>query len=264
MRAKGKIAIAERLSAAAPAGAEKDPAELTAPAAVRIAGIRHRYGATEVLAGIDLEVAAGETVALVGPSGCGKSTLLELVGGLQDLQAGTIAIAGRDSAAARTARSTWMPQSDMLLPWKSAADNAALALRLAGGDRAGSRRRAAAMLDRLGLAGFTGRRPDALSGGMRQRVAFARTLLAGTPVLLLDEPLAALDVSVRRSLRDFLRRRLAELGLPTIIVTHDADDASALSDDIAVLERGHIVQRGRIEDLRARPATEFVRELFAG
>ena len=235
MRAKGKIAIAERLSAAAPAGAEKDPAELTAPAAVRIAGIRHRYGATEVLAGIDLEVAAGETVALVGPSGCGKSTLLELVGGLQDLQAGTIAIAGRDSAAARTARSTWMPQSDMLLPWKSAADNAALALRLAGGDRAGSRRRAAAMLDRLGLAGFTGRRPDALSGGMRQRVAFARTLLAGTPVLLLDEPLAALDAITRAELQTWLRDTLADEARSTLLVTHDVEEALYVADRAVIL-----------------------------
>jgi len=188
-----------------------------------------------VLAGIDLDVASGETVALVGPSGCGKSTLLELIAGLQALQEGEIAIAGDTSTGARTARSAWMPQSDMLLPWKRAVDNAALSLRLAGSERAESRRRAGEMLDHLGLAGFAEALPDELSGGMRQRVAFARTLLAGTPVLLLDEPLAALDAITRAELQSWLRDTLAVEGRSTLLVTHDVEEALFVGDRAVIL-----------------------------
>ena len=200
-----------------------------------MAGVRHRFGPTEVLAGIDLEVGAGETVALVGPSGCGKSTLLELIGGLQALQAGTIAVAGDPSPGARTARSTWMPQSDMLMPWKRAVDNAAVALRLAGLDGRQSRRRATEMLDHLGLTGFAGALPRELSGGMRQRVAFARTLLAGTPVLLLDEPFAALDAITRGELQSWLVATLASEQRTTILVTHDVEEALYVADRVALL-----------------------------
>jgi len=200
-----------------------------------IAGVHHRFGANEVLAGIDLEVADGETIALVGPSGCGKSTLLELIAGLQEPQEGAIAVAGQSAAAARTARSTWMPQSDMLLPWKRAADNAALSLRLAGADRAGSRLRAEAMLERLGLAGFADSLPGELSGGMRQRVAFARTLLAGRPVLLLDEPLAALDAITRAELQSWLRHTLAHERRSTVLVTHDVEEALYVADRAVIL-----------------------------
>jgi NitT/TauT family transport system ATP-binding protein len=188
-----------------------------------------------VLAGIELEVAPGETLALVGPSGCGKSTLLELVAGLQPLQAGSIEIDGDPSPAARTARSAWMPQRDLLLPWKRAADNAAVALRLAGGDRRESRRRAGAMLDHLGLSGFADALPGELSGGMRQRVAVARTLLAGTPVLLLDEPFAALDAITRGELQTWLRATLASEHRSTLLVTHDVEEALYVADRAAIL-----------------------------
>jgi len=188
-----------------------------------------------VLAGIDLEVAPGDTVALVGPSGCGKSTLLELIGGLQPLQSGEIAVDGDPSAEARTTRSTWMPQSDMLLPWKRAVDNAAVALRLAGQDRHGSRLRANEMLDRLGLAGFADALPRELSGGMRQRVAFARTLLAGTPALLLDEPFTALDAITRAELQSWLVGTLAAEARSTVLVTHDVEEALFVADRVALL-----------------------------
>ena len=217
------------------AAAEKDRSGAPAPTAIRVSRLSHRFGATEVLAGIDLEVAPGETLALVGPSGCGKSTLLELVAGLQPLQAGRIDIDGDPAPAARTALSAWMPQRDMLLPWKRAADNAAVALRLAGGDRRESRRLAAAMLDRLGLSGFADALPGELSGGMRQRVAVARTLLAGTPVLLLDEPFAALDAITRGELQTWLRATLASEHRSTLLVTHDVEEALYVADRAAIL-----------------------------
>ena len=215
--------------------ADKDQAPGPVPAAIRVSEVAHRFGATEALAGIDLEVGAGETVALVGPSGCGKSTLLELIAGLLPLQSGEIVIDGDPSAEARTARSVWMPQSDMLLPWKRAADNAAMALRLAGHDRRESRRRANEMLDHLGLAGFADAPPNELSGGMRQRVAFARTLLAGTPVLLLDEPFAALDAITRAELQAWLVGTLASAARSTILVTHDVEEALYVADRVTLL-----------------------------
>jgi NitT/TauT family transport system ATP-binding protein len=203
--------------------------------AISIAGVAHRYGPTEALAGIDLEVAGGETVALVGPSGCGKSTLLELIGGLRPLQAGSIAIGAATAEPARTAASTWMPQHDLLLPWASAADNAALALRARGNGRAESRRQAAELLDHIGLGGFVAALPRELSGGMRQRVAFARTLLAGTPVLLLDEPFAALDAITRGELQDWLLRTLAAERRTTVLVTHDVEEALYVADRVVLL-----------------------------
>ena len=133
------------------------------------------------------------------------------------------------------AASTWMPQSDMLLPWKRAADNAAVALRASGADRASSRARATAMLDHLGLAGFAGSYPRELSGGMRQRVAFARTLLAGTPVLLLDEPFAALDAITRAELQSWLVATLVGEGRTTILVTHDVEEALYVADRVVLL-----------------------------
>ncbi len=133
------------------------------------------------------------------------------------------------------AASAWMPQSDMLLPWKRAADNAAVALRMSGRDRASSRERATAMLDHLGLAGFAGSYPRELSGGMRQRVAFARTLLAGTPVLLLDEPFAALDAITRAELQSWIVMTLAGEARTTILVTHDVEEALFVADRVVLL-----------------------------
>jgi len=223
-----------------------------------------------VLAGIDLDVADGETVALVGPSGCGKSTLLELIGGLRPLQAGAIAIGGEATEQVRIAAASWMPQRDLLLPWASAADNAALALRARGDGRAESRRRAAELLDHVGLSGFAAALPRELSGGMRQRVAFARTLLAGTPVLLLDEPFAALDAITRGELQDWLVRTLASERRTTVLVTHDVEEALYVADRVVLLSRrparvtttiaapAAAAGRGRAETL-AEPAFVAVR-----
>ncbi len=204
-----------------------------------------------MLAGIDLAVAAGETTALVGPSGCGKSTLLELVGGSIPVGAGSIAVGGETTAAGRTAGCAWMPQSDMLLPWKDAADNASIALRLAGTDRSTSRSQARAALTRLGLDGFAGSYPRELSGGMRQRVAFARTLLAGTPALLLDEPFAALDAITRGELQETFARVLRAEGRTTLLVTHDVEEALYMASRVAILSP----RPGRITETIDSPAS---------
>src|SRR4051812_8788679 len=148
----------------------------TATTAVRLEGVVKRFGTVEALAGVSLRAAPGEVVAVVGPSGCGKSTLLELVCGLLTPDAGVV---GAD-------RAVLMPQRDLLLPWATALDNAALALRAVGVARREARRRALPVFAEFGLEGFEHARPDELSGGMRQRVAFLRTLLAGAPVLCLD------------------------------------------------------------------------------
>ena len=176
-----------------------------------------RRGAPPVVAldGVSLRVGMGEIVAVVGPSGCGKTTLLELVCGLIAPDTGTV-----EAQAAAL-----MAQRDLLLPWAGAADNAALALRVAGLDRATARARAAALLVDFGLEGFERARPHELSGGMRQRVAFARTLLAGRPVLCLDEPFAALDALTRLQMQDWLAATLAADPRTVVLATLDVDVA---------------------------------------
>ena len=211
------------------------PAPAPPGAAIEISGLGHRFGDLEVLRGVDLEVAAGEVVAIVGASGCGKSTLLELIAGLAEPTAGAIAVAGERSAPGRITTCAWMPQRDLLLPWRRAVDNAALGLRVGGTDPAEARERAAAMLDRLGVGEFAGSFPDQLSGGMRQRVAFIRTLVSGKPVLLLDEPFAALDAITRAELQEWLAPVLAETGATVLLVTHDVEEAIYLADRVLVL-----------------------------
>ena len=158
-----------------------------------------RHGTpVHALQALSLNVERGELVAIVGPSGCGKTTLLELICGLQAPQAGTL----------ESEPAALMPQRDLLLPWLSALDNAALALRIAHVPREQARRRAAAIFEQLGLSGFERAAPAQLSGGMRQRVAFVRTLLSGKPVLCLDEPLSALDAITRAELQEWLERAL--------------------------------------------------------
>jgi NitT/TauT family transport system ATP-binding protein len=222
-------------------------------------GISHAFDGLTVLDGLDFEVAAGETLALVGPSGCGKSTLLELICGLADPASGTIEVrdeadaqgraggtgtigdtggtdaAGRTGGTERLAACALMPQSDCLLPWYVAIDNAALALTNGGMSRARARERAAPVFERMGLAGFEQSRPGELSGGMRQRVAFARTLLSGKPVLLLDEPFASLDAITRAGLQEWLRPLLGDRRHTVVLVTHDVEEALYLADRVSVL-----------------------------
>ena len=192
---------------------------------VVIDAVDKSFGPVAALRGISLDVAAGEFVAVVGPSGCGKSTLLELVCGLTAPDAGRVA----------APPAALMPQRDALLPWASAIDNAALALRVAGMSRAEARARAHEHFAAFGLEGFEAARPAALSGGMRQRVAFLRTLLAGRPVLCLDEPFGALDALTRLSLQRWLADALAREPRTVLLVTHDVEEAVLLADRVVLL-----------------------------
>jgi ABC-type nitrate/sulfonate/bicarbonate transport system ATPase subunit len=184
-----------------------------------------RGAAVQALAGVSLHAHHGELLAVVGPSGCGKTTLLELICGLQTPDRGLV----------RCAPAALMPQRDLLLPWLSAVDNAALALRIAGRARAQARGRAAELFAELGLDGFEAAHPHELSGGMRQRVAFLRTLLSGKPVLCLDEPFGALDAITRAEMQGWLARALAREPRTVVLVTHDVEEAVVLADRVAVL-----------------------------
>jgi ABC-type nitrate/sulfonate/bicarbonate transport system ATPase subunit len=192
---------------------------------VTVTGVAKAFGDVVALDGVDLRIASGELVAVVGPSGCGKSTLLELVCGLQAPDTGTV-----DAPPAAL-----MPQRDGLLPWLSALDNAALARRVAGDSRGEARAKAHAHFAAFGLEGFERSRPAALSGGMRQRVAFLRTLLAGRPVLCLDEPFAALDALTRAQMQSWLAEALALEPRTVLLVTHDVEEAVLLADRVVLL-----------------------------
>ncbi len=202
---------------------------------VSIRGLGHSYGELQTIDRLDLEVGEREVIGLVGPSGCGKSTLLELVCGLLEPGAGSVAVDGAADAAGRLAHCAYMPQRDLLLPWYSALDNAALALRNRGLGKAEARRRAGALFERFGLDGFEAAMPSALSGGMRQRVAFLRTLVAGKPLLALDEPFAALDAITRAEMQEWLAEALRADPRSAVLVSHDVEEALYLSDRVAVL-----------------------------
>jgi NitT/TauT family transport system ATP-binding protein len=202
---------------------------------VALRSVSHSYGERQALASIDLEATPHSVIGLVGPSGCGKSTLLELISGLQEPATGSISVAGATTAPERLHSCAFMPQQDLLLPWYSAIDNAALALRNQGMKRAEARAAAAALFERFGLAGFERSRPGELSGGMRQRVAFLRTLIAGKPVLALDEPFASLDAITRAEMQEWLATALRTDPRTAVLVTHDVEEALYLCDRVAVM-----------------------------
>jgi len=200
-----------------------------------VADAAKAYGDVAVLGGVSLEVPSGGTVGLVGRSGCGKSTLLRLIAGLEAPDRGRISVAGAEDEAGRLASCALMPQADLLMPWRDALGNASVPLENAGVGRREARARAAELFAELGLAGFEEARSWELSGGMRQRVAFARTLLAEKPVLLLDEPFGALDAITRTEMQEWLAGALAALPRTAVLVTHDIDEALRLCDRVVVL-----------------------------
>ncbi len=246
--------------AAGRAAGGRDRAALDGPrsAAVGVEHVTHAFGELRVIEELTLTVAEGEVLGLVGPSGCGKSTLLELVSGLRDPDRGTIDVGG--AASERLAKCAYMPQRDLLLPWLSAIDNAALALRNRGASRAEARRGAHPLFARFGLAGFERARPFELSGGMRQRIAFLRTLLAEKPVLLLDEPFASLDALTRAEMQEWLAGALAGESRAAILVTHDVEEALYLSDRVVVLSPrpARIVAELSAPSPRALPRLEAI------
>jgi ABC-type nitrate/sulfonate/bicarbonate transport system ATPase subunit len=229
-----------------------EPLDLDGPDRIRVESVRHafrhRRGDVVALDGMSLRASAGEIVAVVGPSGCGKTTLLELVCGL--LRPG--------SGSVRAAPAALMPQRDLLLPWYSAIDNASLALRARGVPRAEARAAAAPWLERFGLGGFEHSRPAELSSGMRQRVSFLRSLLAGKPVLALDEPFAALDAITRAEMQGWLAHVLAEEARTVLLVTHDVEEAVVLGDRVVVMSArpGRAVAEIDVELPRPRRRTD--------
>ncbi|MGZ3582683.1 MAG: ABC transporter ATP-binding protein [Ktedonobacterales bacterium] len=214
-----------------------------------------------VLDGVNLHLDTGEFVALVGPSGCGKSTLLSIIAGLQAPTRGAISLYG-DASARRLGRIGYMPQRDLLLPWRNAVDNAIASLEVRGTSRADARQRAHTLFATFGLSGFERAYPSQLSGGMRQRVAFARTALAAGDLLLLDEPFGALDALTRAGLQRWLVEIWGSLGKTCLLVTHDVDEALLLADRIYVmtprpgrmrLERAVPLPRPRLLEMLGQP-----------
>ena len=215
-----------------------------------------RFGATTAVDELDLEVGAGETVAILGPSGCGKTTLLRAIAGLQALDAGRIDWDGDDLAGVPAHRRQFglMFQEYALFPHRDVAGNVAFGLRMAGLDRGERDRRVTEVLELVGMSAFRDRRVAQLSGGEQQRVALARALAVEPRLLMLDEPLGALDRPWRERLLAEFRSLLDRTGLPAIYVTHDHEDAFALADRIVVMRAGQVVQAGPPADVWRRPA----------
>ena len=235
----------------------QEPSELHGSGAVHVEHVHKAFagpgGTVHALADVSLHAGAGEVVTVVGPSGCGKSTLLELICGLQPPDGGTIACAP----------AALMPQRDLLLPWLTALDNAAVALRAGGMKRDAARAAAAPWLERFGLGGFEQTHPAQLSGGMRQRVSFLRSLLAGKPVLALDEPFAALDAITRAEMQSWLARVLASEPRTVVLVTHDVEEAVLLGDRVVIMSArpGRVVHELAVAARRPRRRTD--REIVA-
>jgi len=240
-------------------------AETRTGAVVEFAGVSKRYGTHLALTEFDLTLQAGELVALLGPSGSGKTTALRVLAGLENCDDGRIQINGDDVSALPTSRRDMgmVFQSYSLFPHLSAGENVEFGLRMRRVPAVERRERAAASLALVGLDAHYGRFAHELSGGQQQRVALARALVTQPRVLLLDEPLSALDAKVRVQLRDQIRRIQTDLGITTLFVTHDQDEALAVADRVAVMRDGRIEQVGTPEELYTRPATPFIAD-FVG
>jgi NitT/TauT family transport system ATP-binding protein len=225
---------------------------------IEVEGVVRAFGDKRALDRLDVVVPPRRRVGIVGRSGAGKSTLLSLVAGLDEPDAGEISVGGAATADGRLARCALMPQRDCLLPWRTALDNAALALENAGVPRREARHRASPLFARLGLAGAEQLRPAKLSGGMRQRVAFLRTLLADKPVLLLDEPFGALDAITRAELQEWLGDALAAEPRTALLVTHDVEEALLLCERVLVLAGGRVAAELDVDVPRDAPRREVV------
>ena len=233
--------------------------------AVQFQDMHRWYGPVHALNGLSIDIAPGELVALLGPSGCGKTTALRALGGLDEVDAGRILVGGKDITHVPTNKRNMgiVFQAYSLFPNMTAGDNVAYGLRLRGVGKEERTKRAQETLDLVGLGGFVKRYPHQMSGGQQQRVALARALAIRPQVLLLDEPLSALDAKVRRQLREEIRRIQIAVGTTTLFVTHDQEEALALGDRVGVMSAGRLEQIASPAELYDRPATAFVAE-FVG
>jgi ABC-type nitrate/sulfonate/bicarbonate transport system ATPase subunit len=218
-----------------PAGSgQTSPGTDGTSSAIELSEVRHYFGDLLVLDGIDLSVPSRSRVSFVGPSGCGKSTLLLMIAGLLNPQGGTITVGEAAEPSRRLRRCALMPQQDLLLPWRTALDNACLALENRGVSRSAARKQAQPLFDHFGLASFEQSYPSQLSGGMRQRVSFLRTLMADKAVFLLDEPFGALDAISRAAMQEWLLSAMAEVPKTIMLVTHDVEEALLLANTVVV------------------------------
>ncbi|MCW3816737.1 ABC transporter ATP-binding protein [Micromonospora sp. DR5-3] len=227
---------------------------------VTLTGVTKSYGRVTALAGVDLDVARGDLLAVLGPSGCGKTTLLRCLAGFERVDSGVVTVAGRQLAGDRVhvpphrRRVAVVPQDGALFPHLSVADNVGYGL--ARADRRGSR--VEEVLALVGLAGYGGRMPHQLSGGQQQRVAVARALAPRPPLVLLDEPFSALDAQLRGELRADVRQALRADGATVVLVTHDQGEALSMADAVAVMQAGRIVQCGPPAEVYRNPADPWV------
>ena len=236
------------------------PATSTGAPDVELRRVTKRYGSVAAVDAIDLEVLPGEFLSLLGPSGCGKTTTLRLIAGFERPDEGEVRIGGSDVSRVPPYRRdvNTVFQSYALFPHLSVLDNVAYGLKQRRLGRAERRARATEMLELVRLSGLEGRKPRQLSGGQQQRVALARALVMSPRVLLLDEPLGALDLKVRKELQIELKRIQEEIGITFVYVTHDQEEALAMSDRVVVMNAGHIEQIGVPREIYDAPATEWI------
>ncbi|SDY90046.1 putative spermidine/putrescine transport system ATP-binding protein [Amycolatopsis xylanica] len=234
-------------------------------ASVEFRALRREFGEVKALAGLDLSITPGELVALLGPSGCGKTTALRVLAGLENADSGEVLVDGSDvvGVPANKRDMGMVFQAYSLFPNLTVRDNVAFGLRLRGKPAASRHKRAQELLELVGLDSHGPRYPHQLSGGQQQRVALARALAIEPRVLLLDEPLSALDAQVRNQLRDEIRRLQLRVGITTLFVTHDQEEALSIADRVGVMRAGRLEQCDTPAELYARPATAFVAE-FVG
>jgi spermidine/putrescine transport system ATP-binding protein len=232
--------------------------------ALGIRGVTRRYGETVAVRDVSLEVEPGQFLTLLGPSGCGKTTLLRLVAGFESPDAGSIWLSGRDVSAlpAHKRPVNTVFQQYALFPHRTVFGNVAFGLEVRGTPRPEIERRVGAALELVRLAGLGARRVDEISGGQKQRVALARALVLEPEVLLLDEPMAALDPKLRQSMQVELKNLQERLGISFVFVTHDQDEALVMADRIAVMNLGRIEQVGGPEELYEKPRTRFVADFL--
>jgi putative spermidine/putrescine transport system ATP-binding protein len=238
---------------------------MTNGVSVELTDLTRVYGAVKALDGLTLHIEPGELVALLGPSGCGKTTALRILAGLDEATSGTVSVDGKDfTRVPANKRDMGMVfQAYSLFPHLTVVDNVAFGLKMRGKDKGGRLSRADEMLELVGLTAHRNKYASELSGGQQQRVALARALAIQPRVLLLDEPLSALDAKVRVQLRDEIRRVQLEVGTTTLFVTHDQEEALAVADRVGVMSQGKLEQLAAPADLYANPATPFVAE-FVG